>query len=196
MYPNALSGQAVWVEPGELADDLCGASRPGHFRGVATVVAKLLNIVQPDRAYFGQKDGQQAVIITRMVEDLAFRSAVRVLPTVREPDGLALSSRNVYLTPEERRQATALCRALLAAREAILAGERETGAIESIMKRTVAERAPLGRLDYARVVDLSSLQPVPTLDHDALIALAVYFGKARLIDNTVLRYHEGRVQFS
>lgn len=192
MYPEGTAGQMVWVEPGVLAQRLCGASRPGHFRGVATVVAKLFNIVQPDRAYFGQKDAQQATIITRMARELAFRTSVRVLPTVREPDGLALSSRNVNLSPQERTQAVALSRALQAAQQAILEGERDAAAVEEIMRRVVAESAPQGRLDYAEVVDLHALQPVTRLDRDILLAIAVYFSRARLIDNTVLRFSDGR----
>jgi len=192
MYPDGISSQMVWVEPDLLARHLCGASRPGHFRGVATVVAKLFTITQPDRAYFGQKDAQQATIITRMAAELAFRTAVRVLPTVRETDGLALSSRNVNLSGEERAQATALVHALRKAEKAILGGEQTVGAVEGIMKRTVAEFAPLGRLDYAEIVDLHSLQPVTALDRDVLLAIAVYFSKARLIDNTILRFSDGR----
>ncbi|HLJ68976.1 MAG TPA: pantoate--beta-alanine ligase, partial [Chloroflexota bacterium] len=124
MYPEGPENQRVWVDPGELARHLCGASRPTHFRGVATVVAKLFNMVSPDRAYFGAKDAQQAIIIRRMAGDLAFPVEVQVVPTVREPDGLALSSRNVYLSPAERAQAPALKHALDLARDRILAGER------------------------------------------------------------------------
>ncbi|MBV9278505.1 MAG: pantoate--beta-alanine ligase [Chloroflexi bacterium] len=187
IYPGGPEAQAVWVEPGPLAEHLCGASRPGHFRGVATVVAKLLNLVQPDRAYFGQKDAQQAIILTRMARDLAFPVEVRVVETVREPDGLALSSRNVYLSAAERAQAIVLHRALQLARSMVEAGERDAQVLEGGMRRCIAEAAPLARIDYVTVADLQTLRPVRgALTGDALIALAVYFGPTRLIDNEVV----------
>ncbi|HZU14590.1 MAG TPA: pantoate--beta-alanine ligase [Chloroflexota bacterium] len=183
MYPDGAGAQAIWVEPGALAGNLCGASRPGHFRGVATVVTKLLNMVQPDTLYLGQKDVQQAAILRRMVRDLAFPVSVRVLPTVREPDGLALSSRNAYLTPEERAEAPALKRALDCALAMIGTGERDVARLVAGMEEVIRRDAPDGRIDYISVVDAATLQPVVSLQGDVLIALAVYLGKARLIDN-------------
>jgi pantoate--beta-alanine ligase len=189
MYPGGVDAQRIWVEPGSLADHLCGASRPGHFRGVATVVAKLFAMIQPDRAYFGQKDAQQAVIITRLARDLAFSVEIRVLPTVRESDGLALSSRNVYLSPDERKQAVALHRALQSAQAAIEAGERDAQRLEAAMREDVARIAPLARIDYATVADLETLQPVKgAIERDVLIALAVFFGPTRLIDNAIVKF--------
>jgi pantoate--beta-alanine ligase len=154
---------------------------------VATVVTKLFNMVQPDRAYFGQKDAQQAIVLTRMVHDLAVPVDVRVIPTVREPEGLALSSRNVYLSADEHRQALALWRALGAARSAIERGERDASSLERIMREVIAHDAPDGRIDYISIVDLNSLQPKDRIDSGALIALAVFIGRARLIDNLIVR---------
>ena len=183
MYPP---DSRTVVEVTKLQDVLCGQSRPGHFRGVATVVLKLFNIVQPDAAYFGQKDAQQALIIRRMVIDLNVPVDVRVRPTVREPDGLAMSSRNRYLDPAQRHHATALYRAVRRVEEMVAAGERSAPALEAAMGETIAA-APGARLDYARVLDAESLDPLATLDRPALAALAVYFGTTRLIDNTILR---------
>jgi len=183
MYPP---DSRTVVEVTKLQDVLCGQSRPGHFRGVATVVLKLFNIVQPDVAYFGQKDAQQALIIRRMVIDLNVPVDVRVRPTVREPDGLAMSSRNRYLDPAQRHHATALYRAVRRVEEMVAAGERSAPALEAAMGETIAA-APGARLDYARVLDAESLDPLATLDRPALAALAVYFGTTRLIDNTILR---------
>lgn len=195
MYPAGPEGQGIWVEPGPLGARLCGTSRPGHFRGVLTVVSKLFHLVMPHRAYFGQKDGQQAMLIRRMVRDLAFDIAIEVVPTVREPDGLALSSRNVYLSPEERSQATVLYRGLQAARSAIEAGEREPDVLERLMAVTVAE-SPLARLEYAQVVDAETLQsPVGLIQREIMAALAVYFGNTRLIDNLLVRFEAGRPIF-
>jgi pantoate--beta-alanine ligase len=188
MYPNGPEAQRIWVDPGSMADTLCGASRPGHFRGVATVVAKLFATVEPDRAYFGQKDAQQAAIIRAMARDLAYPIEVRVVPTVREPDGLALSSRNVYLSPLERAEAVALIHALSAARDAIAAGEIDAGQIERLMCDTLAREAPHGRVDYVAVADPHTLQLVDGIIRaEVLLALAVYFGKTRLIDNVTAR---------
>lgn len=185
MYPDGPTQQTIWVEPGSLAEHLCGASRPGHFQAVATVVAKLFNMVQPDRAYFGQKDAQQAAIIARMVRDLAFPLEIRIVETVREKDGLALSSRNVYLSREERPQAAALSRALAAGRAAIQSGERDARQVEAVMRARITKGAPRSRIDYVAVVDPVSLQPVDRIDREALLAVAVYFGTTRLIDNTL-----------
>jgi pantoate--beta-alanine ligase len=196
MYPGGLAAQRIWVDPGELATHLCGASRPGHFRGVVTVLTKLFHLVEPDRAYFGQKDGQQVLLVRRLAADLAFPLEIRVVPTVREPDGLALSSRNVYLSAEERCQATVLYRALEAMRTAIEGGERDAGALRTIMRDLVAA-APAARLDYAEVVDLESLQPVEgKIETDVMAALAVFFGATRLIDNVMVRFEHGAPRFS
>jgi pantoate--beta-alanine ligase len=182
MYPP---DSRTVVEVTSLQDVLCGMSRPGHFRGVATVVLKLFNIVQPDFAYFGQKDAQQALIIGRMVADLNLPLTVRVHPTVREPDGLAMSSRNRYLDPTQRRHATSLYRALRRAEELVAAGERSVPVLERAMTDVIVA-APGARLDYARVLDEQTLEAGPTLNRPALAAVAVFFGTTRLIDNTIL----------
>ena len=188
MYPEPLS---FTVTPGRLGEPLCGASRPGHFAGVATVVAKLLNIVQPDCAFFGQKDAQQALIIQRMVEDLNFPLEVEVCPTVREPDGLAMSSRNAYMTPDERSRATALYRALQAAEALARSGVRDAARLEQEMI-AVIRSTPGAELDYARVVNPRSLEPVQHMDGPVLATLAVRFGKTRLIDNMTIVVPEGK----
>lgn len=175
----------TFVEVTGLQDQLCGASRPGHFRGVATVVLKLFNIATPDLAYFGQKDAQQARIIQQVVRDLDLSLTVRVCPIVREEDGLALSSRNRYLNPVERRQAVVLYQALEEARRAIQAGERDAERIQRILAKRVAGTAGAW-LDYAAVVDANSLRRVSLLEGSVLIALAVKFGETRLIDNVQL----------
>jgi pantoate--beta-alanine ligase len=182
MYPP---GFRTWVEVTGLQDVLEGAARPGHFRGVATVVLKLFNLVQPDRAYFGQKDAQQARILAQMVRDLNVPVEVSVLPTVREPDGLALSSRNKYLDPDQRRHAVVLSRALAEARERVAAGERDAGALRALLTERIAA-APGAALDYAAVVDADTLAPVGHLSGPTLLALAVRFGSTRLIDNVLI----------
>jgi pantoate--beta-alanine ligase len=182
MYPE---GFRTFVEVHGLQDVLEGASRPGHFRGVATVVLKLFNIVRPDRAYFGQKDSQQVRVIRQMVRDLAVPVEVVVGPTVREPDGLALSSRNRYLEPPQRQAAVALSQALSAVRRMVESGERDG----ATLRRTMVERvtaAPGAVLDYAEVVDADSLRPVDRLAGPGVAVLAVKFGATRLIDNTPL----------
>jgi pantoate--beta-alanine ligase len=184
MYPGGPAGQQVWVEPGSLAEHLCGASRPGHFRGVATVVTKLFTMLEPDRAYFGQKDAQQLAILRRMVRDLGFPVEIRAVPTVREEDGLALSSRNVYLDRDQRAQAPVLRRALLEAAESVENGERDPEAIEIMVRSRINVGAPGAGIDYVSVVDSETLQPLPgPIGREVLIALAVYFGRTRLIDN-------------
>ncbi len=196
MYPNGAGEQQIWVDPGRLADNLCGATRPGHFRGVATIVSKLFHMVQPQRAYFGQKDGQQALIIQSMVADLAFPIEIRIIPTVRERDGLALSSRNIYLSREERLQAPVLYHALTAARKVIENGELHAGPIETILRREIAG-ASLARLEYATVADQHSLQPVTgIMPEKNIIAVAAYFGKTRLIDNLMVGLQYGVPTFS
>ena len=178
-------GYATWVQVELLGDYLCGGSRPTHFRGVTTVCSKLFGICTPDRAYFGQKDAQQAFIIRRMVEDLDQGLEIVVCPTIREADGLALSSRNVYLSPEQRAQASTLRRALVEAERVVAAGERSAAAVKAAVAATLAE-APLGRPDYVELVETASLQPVQQLRGQVLLALAVWFGNTRLIDNTIM----------
>jgi pantoate--beta-alanine ligase len=186
MYPEPL---ATFVETPELARYLCGASRPGHFRGVATVVAKLFNIVQPDLAYFGEKDAQQLAIIRQMTRDLNFPIRIIAVPTVREPDGLALSSRNQRLTQEERRIAPLIYQALMDCRRMIESGERQA----SKVKREVLHRLenqPGFRVDYVDVVDAERMQPVDSITGDVRIAAAVWVGNTRLIDNVLSRIRD------
>jgi pantoate--beta-alanine ligase len=182
MYPPGFETHVV---PGALADPLCGASRPGHFRGVATVVAKLFHLVAPHVAYFGQKDFQQARILGRMVADLDFDLELRILPTLREADGLAMSSRNRYLTPDERKAAPALHRALLAVGEAFDGGERATERLAAIGKSKLAEQ-PAFRLDYLEVRDDATLAQLERLDRGGVAAAAAFLGATRLIDNVLL----------
>jgi pantoate--beta-alanine ligase len=182
MYPPGFVTQ---VEVKGLQDGLCGASRPGHFRGVATVVLKLFLQVQPDHAYFGQKDAQQVRIIQQMVRDLNVPVEVCVAPIVREPDGVALSSRNQYLEPDQRRQATVLYMALNEARTRIEAGERSAAVLHQGLVQRIAS-APGAVLDYAAIVDANTLEPIENLTGPALIALAVKFGATRLIDNLLI----------
>ncbi|HET6888502.1 MAG TPA: pantoate--beta-alanine ligase [Candidatus Udaeobacter sp.] len=171
--------RSVFVEEFFLSNTLEGKSRPGHFRGVCTVVAKLFNILSPDAALFGEKDFQQLVIVRRMVRDLNFKTDIITVPTVREKDGLACSSRNQYLNIEERKQAPVLHRALLAAANADNKSAREI--VELVSK--VIDEAPLARIDYVEVADSENLQPLERVRPNSLIALAVSFGKTRLIDN-------------
>jgi pantoate--beta-alanine ligase len=182
IYP---SGFRTYVEVTGLQDVLCGASRPGHFRGVATVVLKLFNIVRPDVAFFGLKDAQQVRVIERMVADLNVPVQIRRCPTVREPDGLALSSRNQYLSVEQRAQAPVLVRTLDEVRQRVEAGERDAGALERLIAQRVAA-TPGARLDYAAVVDFETLERVGRMSGTVLVALAVFFGTTRLIDNVIL----------
>jgi pantoate--beta-alanine ligase len=182
MYPP---GFRTYVEVEWLQDVLCGASRPGHFRGVATVVLKLFNIVQPDVAYFGQKDAQQARIIRQLVRDLDVPVRLRICPIVREADGLALSSRNQYLDAEQRVAAVVLSQALDEARARVAAGERDA----TLLRQGVVERisaAPGARLDYAAVVDADTLQPLDRIGGEVLVAVAARFGSTRLIDNVLI----------
>ena len=188
-HPDAKAmyapGFQTLVEVKGLQDVLCGASRPGHFRGVATVVLKLFNIIQPELAYFGQKDAQQVRIIRRMVDDLNVPVRVRVCPTVREPDGLAISSRNQYLDQSQRIHARALFQALEEVRERVLKGERDAQALREVLASRIAA-TPGAELDYAAVVDADTLKPVRKLKGEVLVALAVKFGTTRLIDNLSL----------
>jgi pantoate--beta-alanine ligase len=180
-YP---SGFDTYVEVQKLSRPLCGKSRPGHFKGVTTVVTKLFNSVLPDKAYFGQKDFQQAVIIRKMVHDLNFPITIRICPIIREHDGLALSSRNRYLSPEERRRALSLSLALYAAREAYRSGIRKSKILEEkvvkILKKSIIT---LDKIDYVKVVDAKTLEWHETLTQPAILAVAVKIGRTRLIDN-------------
>ena len=171
--------RSVFVEESYLSNTLEGKSRPGHFRGVCTVVAKLFNILSADAALFGEKDFQQLAIVRRMVRDLNFKTNIVAVPTVREDDGLACSSRNQYLNTEEREQATVLHKALLAAANA---GKKSAREIVELVCKLISE-APLGRIDYVELVDAETLQPIETVRPNSLLALAVFFGKTRLIDN-------------
>jgi pantoate--beta-alanine ligase len=182
MYPP---GSEVRVVPGPTADRWEGVARPGHFAGVLTVVAKLFHLVEPDVACFGRKDIQQAVLIRQMVRDLDWPLEVVVVPTVREPDGLALSSRNRYLSPEQRRDALALSRALSAAHTAWLGGERRAARIEGLVREVLA-RSPAVRPEYIAVTEPMALAPVETVDDGTVVALAARVGSTRLIDNIIL----------
>ena len=182
IYPGDFQ---TWVTVEQVTRHLEGAIRPGHFRGVTTIVAKLFNVMQPDRAYFGQKDAQQAAVIQRMVRDLNFPIDVRVCPIVREPDGLAMSSRNIYLNPAERQAATVLSRALQSARSAYLAGERSAERLRQAAL-DVFQAEPLARVQYVSVADRDSLEELETVTNAALISTAATVGATRLIDNLVI----------
>jgi len=182
MYP---SGCSSWVEVEKVTEHLEGASRPTHFRGVTTVVAKLFNIVQPAKAYFGQKDAQQAIVIRKMVADLNMNLEVVTVPTVREPDGLAMSSRNTYLNPQERQAALVLYQALNLAQKLYSQGERDAGKIRREMIALI-QKQPLATIDYVSIADPETLDELDKVSPPALASLAVRFGKTRLIDNVVL----------
>jgi pantoate--beta-alanine ligase len=182
IYPDGFS---TYVNVEGISDRLEGRSRPGHFRGVATVVLKLFEIVQPDFAYFGRKDAQQVAIIQRMVRDLNLNVQIAVCPIVREVDGLALSSRNAYLSTEERRAATVLNRALQAAREKLALGNRDTLALQNAM-RAVFEKEPLARLDYAEIVSADNFEPTVHVSRTSYVLVAAHVGKTRLLDNMLV----------
>ena len=182
MYP---AGAKTYVHVEEMSKKLCGRSRPGHFRGVTTVVNKLFNIVEPDLAFFGQKDAAQCAILRRMVRDLAMRVEIIVCPIVRETDGLALSSRNAYLSPAERKQATILHRALMRVQFLADKGERSGDKLIAAARDVFGEE-PDVRLDYIEIVDNESLEPVPDVSRGALVAVAAFVGTTRLIDNILL----------
>jgi pantoate--beta-alanine ligase len=182
MYPAGFSS---WVDVGKVTERLEGASRPGHFRGVATVCAKLFNIVQPTRAYFGQKDAQQAIVVKRLVAELNMNLEIVVVPTVRESDGLALSSRNAYLNPEERRAAAVLFEALSLAKQSWEDGEKDGDRLRKQMARRI-QREPLAQIDYVSIADSNTLEELNHVDRPALASLAVRIGKGRLIDNVML----------
>ena len=183
IYPPGFD---TWIEVGSLSQRLEGEHRPGHFRGVATVVAKLLNIVQPDRAYFGQKDGQQVAVIKRVAADLDMGIDIVVVPTVRNPDGLALSSRNVYLTPEQRRVAPVIYKALCQARKLWEEGERSGESLRSPVRCTLERELLIEKIDYVSVADASSLEELDTIRQPVMVSVAVHMGRTRLIDNVLL----------
>ncbi len=182
MYPKGFDSH---VDQGDLPRKLCGASRPGHFRGVMTIVCKLFNIVKPDSAYFGHKDYQQYLILRRMAADLNLDVKVRLMPTIREEDGLAMSSRNAYLGPKQRKDASCLRRALRQAEEAVSGGENSAARVIADMKRLIG-RVKGTRVDYIMIVNADTLEPVKEIKGRTLVALAVRVGKARLIDNTIV----------
>lgn len=179
MYPDNF---LTYVFVSGLSETLCGKSRPGHFRGVATIVLKLFNIIQPDAAYFGQKDAQQAVIIKKMAKDLNIPVKIKVMPTIRDKDGLALSSRNIYLNKEERLSALVLSRSLNLAKLLIKGGASDAAKIISRMKQLISQKKNAS-IDYVSIVDPESLQPLKKISGDYLIVLAIRIGKTRLIDN-------------
>ena len=182
IYPRDAS---TWVNVEGLTDVLCGASRPGHFRGVTTVVAKLFNLVLPDVALFGRKDFQQLAVIRRMVRDLDIPVEIVGMPIVREADGLALSSRNVYLTPEERQQSLVLSRAITAARQMVGAGVRDAGEIVATLRALIATQSA-ARIDYLQICHQDTLQEQVAINRESVLLLAVFIGKTRLIDNSLL----------
>ncbi|HHW60536.1 MAG TPA: pantoate--beta-alanine ligase [Syntrophomonadaceae bacterium] len=183
MYPRGFN---TYVEVfGDVTEKLCARSRPGHFKGVTTVCSKLFHICQPDRAYFGQKDAQQLLVMQKMVRDLNFPLEIVPVPIVREPDGLAMSSRNVYLSPEERRQALVLYQSLQEAQKLINSGERKVETIKGLIRDCI-ESSPLARIDYIEIYDADDLSDIEEIDGRALIALAVKFGNTRLIDNLLV----------
>ncbi len=183
MYPE---GFKTYVEVEELQDKFEGQSRPGHFKGVCTVVLKLFIIVQPDVAFFGQKDAQQAVILQKMVQDLNLDVDLQVLPIIREKDGLALSSRNVYLSQNERKAALCLIRSLKKAKRLIEAGEKDSRVILNAMEGLISTE-PLATLDYLAVVDLDNFEPLDKIERNVFILVAVYFGEVRLLDNMIIQ---------
>ena len=183
MYPQ---GMDTWVEVQGLSQRLEGEYRTGHFRGVATVVAKLLNIVRPDRTYFGQKDGQQAAVVKRLVKDLNMGADVVVVPTVREADGLAMSSRNVYLSEDERRAAPVLYQALNAANRLWEGGQHNGKALRGEVRRVLEKEPLVGKIDYVSVADLATWEELATITMPAMVSVAVWLGKTRLIDNVLL----------
>lgn len=186
MYP---SNYKTYVEVHDLQNKLCGKSRPTHFRGVCTVVLKLFNIVNPDIAFFGQKDAQQAIILKRMTEDLNLDVSIKILPIIRDKDGLALSSRNAYLDPRQRQAALVLYRGLKQAEELFEQGVRESELLLGKIKDEI-KTEPMVKLDYVEIVDLRNLEPLSLIEKEALIAAAVFIGKVRLIDNIIVNIEE------
>lgn len=183
IYPN---GASTFVEvEGEITKKLCGASRPSHFKGVTTVVNILFNIIGPDRAYFGQKDAQQVIVLKKMVRDLHMPVEIVVCPIIREADGLAMSSRNTYLSDDERKQALILNQALSAAKDKCKQGEKSVQALNNFIKQMI-ETQPLAVIDYIEILDAEALEAIESVERTALVAVAVKFGKTRLIDNVFL----------
>ena len=178
-------GFCSFVDMNGLTNALCGLSRPVHFRGVCTVVNKLFNIVQPDKAYFGEKDAQQLAVIKRMVTDLNMDIEIVGCPIIREADGLAKSSRNTYLSPEERKAALVLSRSVFLGEKMVKEGERDCKKVIVAMTEEI-EKEPLAKIDYVKIVDLSTMQQIDTIEHGILAAMAVYIGKTRLIDNFMI----------
>jgi pantoate--beta-alanine ligase len=187
------SDRLTYIDMEILTENLCGAKRPGHFRGVYTVVAKLFNIIQPDIAVFGQKDIQQAVTLEKMVYDLNFPVEIIIAPTIREKDGLAMSSRNKYLNSEERERAGVIYKGLKAAENALLAGERKSSEIEKSVIDEIKKGNP-DSIDYVSIVNYSRLSPAEQVDSKSVLAAAAFFGKARLIDNMIINYTNGEVK--
>ena len=183
MYPEGFSS---WVEVGKLTERLEGASRPTHFRGVTTICTKLFNIVEPTRAYFGQKDAQQALVIRKMVTDLDMNLEIVVCPTVREPDGVAMSSRHIYLSSEQRRAAVSLNQALKLAEELWSQGEKNAGHLRQVVTDHIRQQ-PLAEIEYVSIADTDTLKELETIDTHALLSLVVRFGKTRLLDNVILK---------
>ena len=183
IYPPGFD---TWVDPGALADRLEGAARPGHFRGVATVVTKLFNLVRPDRAYFGQKDGQQVLVIQQLARDLNIGVEVVVVPTVREPDGLALSTRNAYLTPEQRKAAPVIYRALRRAQEMRRQGMAGGEELRAAVRRVLEEERLVEQIEYVSLADCGTLEELDVLAGRAMLSVAVRLGQTRLIDNLIL----------
>ncbi len=182
MYPASFR---TYIEVEQLSQKLCGKSRPNHFKGVATVVMKLFNIVQPNFAFFGQKDAQQVIIIKRMIKDLNLNIEIITLPIIREPDGLALSSRNTYLNSEERKASTILYKALMKGKDIFQNGERKVAKISKAIIDTISSE-PLAKIDYVEIVDLENLDALKIIEKNALIAIAVFIGSTRLIDNIIV----------
>jgi pantoate--beta-alanine ligase len=182
MYPL---GAQTYVDVSDLSSKLDGGSRPGHFRGVSTVVCKLFEIVRPDRAFFGQKDAAQVALLRKMVRDLDMDVEIVVCPIIREPDGLAMSSRNAYLNPEQRKRALILSRSLHQVKAAVEEGERDAGRLAEIGRQAIASE-PAARLDYFAIVDPDTLEPVDKVSNGTLLAVAAWVGPTRLIDNIVL----------
>ncbi len=183
VYPEGFD---TWINVGPLADKLEGLHRPGHFRGVATVVAKLFNVISPDRAYFGQKDGQQTVVIQKLVKDLDMDVEVVVMPTIREPDGLAMSSRNVQLSPEQRQAAPVVYHALCRAYMLWMDGERNGDALKAAAQAILQAESQVDRVDYVSVSDLTTLDELDIVEGRAMVSAALHMGSVRLIDNIVL----------
>jgi pantoate--beta-alanine ligase len=182
MYPPGFNS---WVDIEGITDVLEGAKRPGHFRGVGTVCAKLFNIVKPTRAYFARKDAQQLLVIRKMVKELNMPLEIVTCPTIREPDGLAMSSRNTYLNEEQRQAATVLYKSLMLAQQLYRQGERNAGTIRTAMKEII-EKEPMAEIDYISAADIGTLRELDTIDKSALVSIAVKFGATRLIDNIIL----------